>query len=56
MQPVSLYKPADDTSHKTMTWRIDVAHNERTLTDDDVSSMLRTAADAADRAFTAEYV
>ncbi|MGB3024146.1 MAG: phenylalanine--tRNA ligase subunit beta [Candidatus Saccharimonadales bacterium] len=56
MQPVSLYKPADDNSHKTMTWRIDVAHNERTLTDDDVSSMLRIAADAATTTFAAELV
>lgn len=45
--PISIYQPSDDADTKTVTFRLEVTSNERTLTDNDVSVILDKFADAA---------
>ncbi|MEO5499158.1 MAG: phenylalanine--tRNA ligase subunit beta, partial [Candidatus Saccharimonadales bacterium] len=47
--PISIYQSKDDTSTKTITYRLEVTSNHQTLTDSDVSYLLDTFADAAKR-------
>lgn len=56
VQPVTIYQSPDDTASKTITLRITATSHERTLREDDVSSLLAAAATAAHEQLGAERI
>lgn len=56
MSPVDIYQRPDDELYKQITLRFSLANYERTLTDQEVSSLLRQAAEKTCRALDAEIV
>src|SRR5690606_38936103 len=54
--PRSIYQNETDTAHKQVTLRLQIASYERTLTDQEVNTMLDAAALAARDKFGAERV
>jgi phenylalanyl-tRNA synthetase beta chain len=45
-EPVDIYQKADDPAHRQLTFRLEIASYERTLTDKEVSNLLRAVAEA----------
>jgi phenylalanyl-tRNA synthetase beta chain len=56
LSPLSIYQPRDNHDTKTITFRIKVTSQDRTLTDADASALLDGAADLADKKLNAERV
>lgn len=56
LAPVDIYQRADDGAHKQITLRLELASYERTLTDQEVNSLLDRVAEAAKEKFAAERV
>ena len=56
LAPVDIYMRPDDPGHKQITLRYSLANHDRTLTDDEVNSLLDTIAQAADEALQAQRV
>lgn len=54
--PVDIYQRQDDAEHKQITLRLSIASYERTLTDDEVSKLLDTVAEAAKSELQAERI
>lgn len=55
LEPLGIYAPTDGTS-KTITLRLRVTHDARTLTDTEVSTLIAAIAAAANQACSAEQV
>jgi phenylalanyl-tRNA synthetase beta subunit len=53
---VDIYKRDDDQDHKQITFRLNIASYEQTLTDQVVHGLLETVAAAAAKAFDAVRV
>lgn len=53
LSPVSIYKPEDDASTKTVTMRLKFTSYEKTLTDKDVSVVVSKVAESANRSHSA---
>jgi phenylalanyl-tRNA synthetase beta subunit len=56
LSPVDIYKRDDDQDHKQITFRLNIASYEQTLTDQVVHGLLETVAAAAAKAFDAVRV
>lgn len=56
LSPVAVYQSKNDLSTKTITFRIKVTSFDRTLREEEVTSLVRTVAEAAKQALAAEYV
>jgi phenylalanyl-tRNA synthetase beta chain len=56
LAPVDIYQREGDTDHKQITLRLQIASFERTLTDDEVSLILESVAQAAHEQYAAERV
>lgn len=56
IEPTTIYQPEDDSSHKTITYRITATSHSRTLTDDDLRVMLDHAVDQASSSHKASVV
>jgi phenylalanyl-tRNA synthetase beta chain len=56
LSPVDIYQRDDDKSHKQITFRLELASYERTLTDQEVNSLLDRVAEAAQQKFGAERI
>ena len=56
LSPLDIYQRDDDTEHKQVTFRLEIASYERTLTDAEVNKLLDTLAAAAHDKFGAERV
>ena len=56
VQPLDIYQKADDTGHRHMTFRVEIASYEKTLRDTEVNQLLDTVASAAQQHFGAERV
>lgn len=49
LSPISIYRPDDAATHKTITLRLDIASYDKTLTEKVVSQLLETVANACSR-------
>jgi phenylalanyl-tRNA synthetase beta chain len=56
LEPLDIYQRQDDTAHQQITFRLNIASYERTLTDTEVSKLLDTLATAAQAKFGAERI
>lgn len=56
LQPLDIYQREDDTSHKQLTFRVDIASYEKTLREAEVSELLNNVAAAAANEFGAERI
>lgn len=56
LAPVDIYQREDDKEHKQITLRLELASYERTLTDQEVNSLLDRVAQAAQEKFAAERI
>ncbi len=56
LTPVDIYQREDDASHKQITLRLSMASYERTLTDEEVNTLLDQVAQAAREKFAAERI
>jgi phenylalanyl-tRNA synthetase beta chain len=56
LTPLDAFVREDDQNHKQITFRISIAHYEKTLTDAEVNGLLDTIAEAAKAAFSAERI
>jgi phenylalanyl-tRNA synthetase beta chain len=56
LTPLDIYQRDDDAEHKQITLRLQIASFERTLTDDEVSKLLASIAEAAQQTLQAERV
>lgn len=56
ISPVTIYQPENDRSTKTITLRIKATSFDRTLREDEVTSLVTTAAEAAKQQLGAELI
>lgn len=56
ISPLSIYQADDDDAHKTVTLRIELSSNERTLTEPDASAVVRSVAAEASKRYGAEQI
>lgn len=56
LSPLSIYQPDDDLGYKTVTIRLQIASNDRTLTDGDVAGLLDHVAEVATKKIDAARV
>jgi len=56
LDPLGIYQPEEDASHKNVSFRLEIASYDRTLTDTEVSKLLDIIAGAAHEKFGAERV
>jgi phenylalanyl-tRNA synthetase beta chain len=56
LRPLDIYKRDDGTTHKRVTFRLEIASYEKTLRDAEVSRLLDSVAQAAKQRFNAERV
>ena len=56
VKPLDIYVRPDDTAHKQITFRITLTSYDKTLTDDEVGSMLENVATAAHESYAAERI
>jgi phenylalanyl-tRNA synthetase beta chain len=54
--PIDIYRAPDDTKHKNITLRLNIASYERTLTDTEVNKLLDAIAAAAKNKYAAERI
>lgn len=54
--PVDIYQRADEAEHKQITLRLSIASFERTLTDDEVQTLLDAVAEAAKNSLNAQRI
>jgi phenylalanyl-tRNA synthetase beta chain len=54
--PLDAFVREDDPSHKQITFRVSIAHYEKTMTDTEVSGLLDKVTEAAKAAFSAERI
>lgn len=56
LDPLDIYQAADDTKHKNVTFHLDIASYDRTLTDAEINKLLDSAAAAAKAKYHADRV
>jgi len=56
ISPMDIYQSNEDTAHKQFSFRISIAHFEKTMTDTEVNKLLEVVATAAKTAFGAERI
>ena len=56
LSPLDIYQRPDDQAHRQVTFRLEIASFEKTLTDSEVTKLLDTVAVAAKRQFDAERI
>jgi phenylalanyl-tRNA synthetase beta chain len=54
LSPLDIYQPADDSTHKHLTFRLAIASYVKTMTDIEVNTLLESIASAAHEKFGAE--
>lgn len=54
--PIAVYQPVEDISTKTFSFRLKVTSHERTLRDEEVTTLLDTVAEAAKQSVAAERI
>jgi phenylalanyl-tRNA synthetase beta chain len=56
LSPLGIYQAPDDTEHKNLSFRLEIASYEKTMTDAEVAKLLDIAADATNKAVGAERI
>lgn len=56
LYPIDIFQRSEDMVHKQVTWRLEIASFEKTLTDSEVNSLLDKAAGAAREKYQAERI
>ncbi|HVC35922.1 MAG TPA: phenylalanine--tRNA ligase subunit beta [Candidatus Dormibacteraeota bacterium] len=56
LTPLDIYSRPDDLQHKQMTWRLEIVSYQKTMTDQEVNSLLDSLAESANQKFAAERV